>query len=113
MSGLVGFPLLFALLVGHALCDYPLQGDFLARAKNHKAPIPGVPWYQALGAHALIQGGMVALLTGVLGLGFAEVAVHALIDYGKSEGWFDYNADQLCHVACKVLWVLYAAGVIV
>jgi hypothetical protein len=24
------------LFAGHALCDYPLQGDFLARAKNHR-----------------------------------------------------------------------------
>lgn len=33
------------LLAGHALCDYPLQGDFLAKAKNRAAPLPGVPWY--------------------------------------------------------------------
>jgi hypothetical protein len=36
------------LLVDHALADYPLQGDFLARAKNHTAPIPGISWYQSL-----------------------------------------------------------------
>jgi hypothetical protein len=28
------------LFAGHALCDYPLQGDFLARGKNHCNPIP-------------------------------------------------------------------------
>ena len=27
---------LLLLIAGHALCDYPLQGDFLAKAKNHK-----------------------------------------------------------------------------
>jgi hypothetical protein len=27
---------LLLLLAGHAVCDYPLQGDFLARGKNHK-----------------------------------------------------------------------------
>ena len=27
---------LIYLLAGHALADYPLQGDFLARQKNHK-----------------------------------------------------------------------------
>ena len=26
--------ILFALLIGHALADYPLQGAFLARAKD-------------------------------------------------------------------------------
>lgn len=40
-----GFALFAALVAGHALADYPLQGDFLARAKNRAAPIPGVPWF--------------------------------------------------------------------
>lgn len=35
-----------ALVAGHALADYPLQGDFLARAKNRTAPIAGFPWWQ-------------------------------------------------------------------
>ena len=51
--------LLWLLLCGHALCDYPLQGDFLARGKNHTDPIPGIPWVHCLVAHALIHGGMV------------------------------------------------------
>jgi hypothetical protein len=37
------------LIAGHALADYPLQGDFLSRAKNRSAPIPGFPWWQAHG----------------------------------------------------------------
>jgi hypothetical protein len=57
--------LLIALLTAHALADYPLQGDFLSKAKNRMAPIPGVPWRQALGAHAFIHAGAVALITGV------------------------------------------------
>ena len=28
-----------ALVAGHALCDYPLQGDFLAKGKNRTASI--------------------------------------------------------------------------
>jgi hypothetical protein len=36
--------LFLLLLVVHALCDYPLQGGFLARGKNEINPIPGVPW---------------------------------------------------------------------
>jgi hypothetical protein len=31
------------LLVAHVLADYPLQGAFLARGKNHRNPIPGIP----------------------------------------------------------------------
>lgn len=102
--------LLAALVAAHALCDYPLQGDFLAKAKNHLTPIPGVPWYQALGAHAAIQGAAVGLLTGVPALGLAEALAHARIDYLKCDGRIDFNADQSLHIACKFLW---AAAVMV
>ena len=96
--------LFFWLLVAHVVCDYPLQGDFLARAKNHKLPIPGVPFYQALGAHALIHGGAVALLTGSLWLGLAEIVLHVGIDYAKCDGRTTLNQDQALHVICKLLW---------
>lgn len=102
--------LFFALLIGHALADYPLQGDFLARAKNHRAPIPGVPWYQALGAHALIHAGMVWAITGFWWMGVMEFAAHALIDYAKCDGKIGFNADQFAHVLCKLSYVLIAWG---
>lgn len=97
--------ILFWTLVSHAVCDYPLQGDFLARGKNHKAPLPGVPWYQCLIWHAAIHAGGVALATGSVGLGCAEFVAHLLIDYGKCDGWFGFNADQMLHVGCKLIWV--------
>jgi hypothetical protein len=111
-------PQLFgALLVGHALADYPLQGDFLAHAKNRTAPIAGVPWYQALGAHVLIHGGMVAGILALFGhselwwLGVCEAVMHAAIDDGKCAGRYGFNADQVMHVACKALWVMLAGVV--
>ena len=97
---------LFLLLVWHALADYPLQGDFLARAKSRAAPIPGVPWFQALGAHSLIHAGGVAWITGSLWLGLAELVAHALIDDAKCNGRLSFNADQAAHVVCKVWWVV-------
>lgn len=103
--------MLLALAVGHALADYPLQGDFLAKAKNRTAPIPGVPWYQALGAHALIHGGVVAALTGVLWLGVAEAVAHFIIDDAKCRGRIDFNQDQALHLAFKAAWVLIAWAV--
>lgn len=98
--------LLFWLLVGHALCDYPLQGDFLARAKNHRAPLPGVPWYQCLIAHSLIQAGMVTFVTHSQLFGIAEFALHFVTDWMKSDGWIDYNQDQAIHVLCKIAYVV-------
>lgn len=97
--------LLLALVAAHALCDYPLQGDFLSRAKNRMQPLPGVPWYQALGAHASIHGAAVALLTGVWWLGMAEAVSHFLIDDMKCRGRISFNADQALHLACKLVWV--------
>ena len=98
--------MLFKLLGAHALADYPLQGDFLAKAKNRKAPIPGVPWYQALGAHAIIHGAAVAIITGKPVLGVAEAVVHAITDDLKCRGKLTYNQDQAIHVACKAIWWL-------
>jgi hypothetical protein len=97
---------LWWLLVGHAVCDYPLQGDFLARGKNHKNPIPGIPWYHCLIAHALIHGGAVALITGDVWLGCIEAAIHTVIDYGKCDGRFGFNFDQALHIGCKIVWAV-------
>lgn len=101
-----GLRLLLALIAAHALCDYPLQGDFLARAKNQRRPFPGVPWYQALAAHSLIQAAAVTLLTGSFSLGICEFVCHAAIDYTKSEEAISFNFDQFSHVLCKIAWVL-------
>jgi len=101
----------FLLMLGaHALADYPLQGDFLARAKNHRAPLPGVPWYQALTAHAMIQGTFVGLITGSIVFGLAETVMHAFIDFLKCEKVIDYDIDQFLHVVCKAVWCVLLFG---
>jgi hypothetical protein len=94
-----------ALIGGHALCDYPLQGDFLSKAKNRHAPIPGVPFWQALGAHAAIHGAMVALITGIWWLAPAEAAIHWLTDDAKCCGKITFNQDQAIHLICKAAWL--------
>lgn len=101
---------LFALLGAHALADYPLQGDFLAKAKNRSTPIPGVPWWQALGAHAIIHGAAVAAITKSPALGVAEAVVHAITDDLKCRGKLSYNQDQAIHIGCKLLWAMLTAS---
>ena len=120
MSGAVAAVAFGTMMFGHALADYPLQGDFLARAKNRAAPIPGIPWYQALGAHSVIHGGCVFLaLAGfnplaAIGCGIAETVAHAVIDDAKCMGRLSssptraFNIDQALHTACKALWALIA-----
>jgi hypothetical protein len=102
-----GALLFFYLVVAHALCDYPLQGDFLSRGKNHTNPIAGVPWYQCLFAHSLIHAGAVAALTGSVLLGSLEFCLHAAIDYFKCAGHYSFNCDQLLHVCLKVTWACW------
>ena len=99
--------ILWWLLVGHAVADYPLQGDFLAKGKNHRAPLPGIPWWQCLTAHALIHSGAVLLIGHNLPLAIAEFVCHWSIDWAKSEGAFGFNVDQALHVGCKLLWAAF------
>lgn len=96
----------FWLLVGHVVCDYPLQGDFLARAKNHRQPIPGIDWPIALLSHALIHAAAVLVITGRPEIAALELVLHTGIDWAKSEGLTTFALAQLLHVACKVVWLV-------
>lgn len=104
------FAVLFTLLFAHALADYPLQGDFLAMAKNRNTEVGKVFWKHALFAHSMIHGGFVFLVTGVLWMGVAEAAIHALTDWLKCEGKISLNTDQYIHFSCKVTWALVVAA---
>jgi hypothetical protein len=106
---------LFFLLWGHVLADYPLQGPFLAAAKNRHTPAgqkPAGMWIHALTAHALIHGGFVYLVTGSLLLGCLETFSHWLIDFGKCENWYGIHIDQLLHIGCKLLWWVLLVAVL-
>lgn len=108
------FFIFLALAIGHALADFPLQGPFLADAKNRHADLskyfgkstpPGV-WIHALTAHSLIHAGAVWLITGSAVLGVAELVLHWLIDYVKCEGWTGFNTDQILHYVCKLVYAM-------
>src|SRR5260221_432167 len=96
--------LLLLLFAGHALCDYPLQRDFLAKGKNHKAPFPGMAAWQLLLAHCLIHCGMVLLITGSVWMALAELVIHYVTDYSTCDGKISFNQDQAIHYGCKILW---------
>ena len=97
------------LVACHVLADYALQGDFMAKAKNHKAPIPGVPWATVLISHAAIHSAAVYLITGSAVLGAVELVGHAVIDYAKCDGRMSYNIDQALHIAMKAGYVAVLA----
>lgn len=106
--------LLFALLIGHALADFPLQTEAMAWGKNrHNTPAnipagqkPVAVWFHYLTAHALIHAGFVWLITGNVFFGVAELLLHWIIDFVKCENITNPHQDQGLHVACKVLYCL-------
>lgn len=96
------------MLIGHAVADYPLQGDWLSKAKNPTLVlVPGETiWPLALVSHAAIHAGSVKLATGSWVLAGAEFVAHAAIDLWKMRGGLTYNGDQYLHIACKVAWFI-------
>jgi len=98
--------LLAMLTFAHALADYPLQGPFLSEAKNRNTSLGKMFWPHALGAHSVIHGGFVLLLTGSLVLTLAETVIHAVTDWLKCEGHIGLNTDQAIHIGCKILWAV-------
>lgn len=100
------FYLLFLLIAAHSLADYPLQGDFLAQAKDRNTNIGKMFWPHALFAHSMIHGGFVLLITGSVVLASAETVIHAATDWLKCEKKISLNTDQAIHIGCKVVWAL-------
>ena len=94
----------FALAVFHALADFPLQGDYIARQKVRATADGTTEWMVALAAHALIHAGGVWLVTGSRLLGVAELVLHVAIDVLKGNGRFGLAADQLLHLGCKAAY---------
>lgn len=97
--------LFLMLMVGHALADYPLQGEFLSKAKNPNTAIPGIPWLIIMANHAAIHGGMVWFLTGSIWFGLLEFMFHGWIDTAKCRGLLTFSQDQAAHVLCKLLYI--------
>ena len=91
--------LIIYLLAAHWLCDYPLQGEFLSRAKQH-----GPLRRYHLIAHSGIHGGAVALILSNPFLGLAEWFVHAVTDELKIRDKISFQTDQLIHIMCKITW---------
>lgn len=108
-----GLLVLFALAIGHALADFPLQGEFLAMCKNRRYLIrikdparPPSMWITCMAAHCLIHAGMVWAVTGSALLGAVELVIHWVLDTAKCEGKTDFSFDQVLHIACKIIYVI-------
>lgn len=104
----------FAFAIFHALGDFPLQGEFLSRAKNRGADLseffgsnqPQGIWFHALTAHSLIHAGGVWLVSGSVILAGIELILHWVIDFVKSCDKTSFTVDQILHYACKMVYAI-------
>ena len=98
---------LFLLCVGHAFSDVAFQTEWMAVNKHRTRPnaVKGL-WVFALTAHALVNAGVVILITGNVFLGVLEFIAHWLIDFGKCEGWYNLVTDQALHLTSKIVWCI-------
>jgi len=83
------FCIFLALVMGHVIADFSLQGTFMANAKNRhhdhsygfRTKPPVEPWMYILTAHTLIHGAAVWIITGSCALALIEIALHWVIDF--------------------------------
>lgn len=112
--------LLFIFIFFHFLADYPLQGDFLSKAKNRNSSIGKVFWKHALFAHSFIHAGFVGMITMMstgsqhlgLAFAFAELVIHGVTDFLKCENKITLNTDQAVHIGCKIIYAALIAFVL-
>jgi hypothetical protein len=101
-------PLLFQMIIGHAMADFVLQPDAMGFGKNRNNDAQRTKgalfphWYYWMTAHALVHAGAVYLLTANAIIGLIEFVLHWIIDFSKCEGWFNVHVDQALHIVCKI-----------
>jgi hypothetical protein len=96
--------LFFKLLCGHVLADYALQTEAMERGKSSEGNLYGVPWYYWLGAHSLIQGGVVLLITNSYRVAIIETVFHFVVDRFKCRGSIGIHEDQILHIGMKLVY---------
>jgi len=107
--------LLFKLFVAHAIADFALQSEAMAKGKNRHRKPDYIPqgqkaircWPYWLTAHALINGGAVYFATGSVLIGLIELVLHWIIDFAKCENWTSPHDDQFFHICFKMLYWIF------
>lgn len=98
--------ILLALVACHFLADFPLQGSYMAAAKNLNMPEGKGIWPIVLFGHAAIHGAFVVLCTGSIGFGLIELISHFIIDLAKCGKLISFKTDQACHLALKLFFAI-------
>lgn len=100
-----------ALAIGHAIADYPLQGEYLARTKSPTGRDASLgegahDWIISLNAHCMIHAGVVWLITGSIFYALLEWILHWIIDYLKVRKITSLLIDQVLHFSCKLVYAV-------
>lgn len=105
---------LMGLLMAHAVADFALQSDWMAKHKHPWRPVdpatvppgqtPQIIWPYVMSAHGLIHGATVWIACGNPWFAAGEVILHCLIDTGKCANRYGIHVDQGLHLACKLVW---------
>jgi hypothetical protein len=115
--------LFFILWALHALADFALQSDVMAKGKNRnlegenkkRLVKEGIVkegefkkcWFWWLSGHALIHGGLIALVFPAFWwLGVMETFAHFLIDFIKCDKKTNPHQDQFLHVSLRLFYAL-------
>lgn len=104
---------IFAVFMSiHFLCDYPLQGDFIAKYKARWVNDgPNEFWLHCITAHAAIHALPVLLITKSLYLGLFMFVTHWVIDTLKCEGKINLHVDQALHfIVIAIISAFYYTG---
>jgi hypothetical protein len=118
--------LLFYFLAGHALADFSLQSDTMAKGKHVWLNTGPVPWAYWMLAHSLIHGLVVALVVlgaypesawhdrghVALALGVWETVAHFVIDLLKCDDDTNIHQDQALHALCKLMYAVLVAAIV-
>ena len=99
---------LIPLILGHFVADFAIQTDTVAinKCPNNNSKI-NINWAWWMSGHVSLHGLIVFFITGNAFLALAESTIHFYIDYLKCIGKFNLLIDQLLHILCKVIWVLF------
>ena len=121
---------LFSTLIAvHGICDFPLQGQYMAEHKSPRDPYPPNEdkrvWWVIMGLHSTIHGLGVflvlewyaifhdnhSLMVAAFVIATLETLTHFCIDYWKcTHGRALLLWDQVTHISCKAMWVILFFG---
>lgn len=85
-----------------------MQGDFLARAKNHANPISQVPAGLILAYHAFLHACGVYYFTQSAICASIEFLTHMLFDFCKNAEIINFKEDQVFHILVKFIIAAFA-----